>query len=39
MKIHTLTFPTFGLTQYVPDLVDPHNRLDPQHRVVSYLLN
>jgi len=32
MKIHTLSFPTFGLPRAVWDVVDP------QHRVVSYLL-
>jgi len=25
MKIHTLSFPTFGLTRSVCDIVDPHN--------------
>jgi len=38
MKIPTLSFPTFGLTCYVWDFVDPCNCVDPQHRVVSYLL-
>jgi len=32
MKIHTLSFPTFGLTRSVRDF------MDAQHRVVSYLL-
>ena len=32
MKIHTLSFPTFGLTRSVRDLVAR------QHRVVSYLI-
>ena len=27
MKIHTLSFPTFGLTRSVRDMVDPRNRL------------
>ena len=36
MKIHTLSFPTFGLTQSVRD-VDPRNCVDHQRRVVSYL--
>jgi len=38
MKIHTLCFPTFGLTRSVRDLVDPRNCVDPHGRVVSYLL-
>jgi len=38
MKIHTLSFPTFGLTHSVRDFVDPRNGMDPQRRVVSYLL-
>jgi len=38
MKIHTVSFPTFGLTCSVRDFVDPHNCVDPQGRVVSYLL-
>jgi len=38
MKIHTLSFPTFGLTHSVRDFVDSHNCVDPQHSVVSYLL-
>ena len=38
MKIHSLSFPTFGLTHSVGDLVDQRNCLDPQCRVVSYLL-
>ena len=36
-KIHTLSFPTFGLTRSVRD-VDPCNCVDPHGRVVSYLL-
>jgi len=35
MKIHTLSFPTFGLTRSVRD---PRNCVDPHGRVVSYLL-
>jgi len=38
MKIHPLSFPTFGLTCYVRDFVDPRNCVDPHRRVVSYLL-
>jgi len=38
MKIHTLSFPTVGLTRSFRDFLDPHNCVDPQHRVVSYLL-
>jgi len=38
MKIHTLSFPTFGLTRSVRDFVDPRIWVDPQRRVVSYLL-
>jgi len=38
MKIHTLSFPTFGLTRSVRDFVDPRNCVDPHGRVVSYLL-
>ena len=38
MKIHTLSFPTFGLTRSVRDFVDPGNCVDPHCRVVSYLL-
>jgi len=38
MKIHTLCFPTFGLTHSIEDLMDPRNCVDNQHRVVSYLL-
>jgi len=37
MKIHTLSFPTFGLTRSVRDFVDPRNCVDPHGRVVSYL--
>jgi len=36
IKIHTLSFPTFGLTHTVRDFVVPHNCMDPQRRVVSY---
>jgi len=38
MKIHTLSFPTFGLTRSVRDFVDPRNCVDPHGRVVLYLL-
>jgi len=38
MKIHNLSFPTFGLTRSVRDFVDPCNCVDPHGRVVSYLL-
>jgi len=38
MKIHTLSFTTCGLTRSVRDCVDPPNCMDPQCRVVSYLL-
>jgi len=38
MKIHTLSFPTFGLTRSVRDFVDPRNCVDPHGRVASYLL-
>jgi hypothetical protein len=37
-KIHTLSFPTFGLTRSVREVVDPPNCVDPQRQVVSYLL-
>jgi len=37
-KIHTLSFPTFGLTHSVRDFMDPHNSVDPQCLVESYLL-
>ena len=37
-KIHTLCFPTFGLTCSVRDFMDPPKCLDPQCRVVSNLL-
>jgi len=37
MKIHTLSFPTFGLRSSVRD-VDPCKCVDPQCRVVSCLL-
>jgi len=38
MIIYTLSFPTFSLTRSVRDVVDPHNCVHPQRRVVSYLL-
>ena len=38
MEIHTLSFPTFGLTRSVRDFVDPRNCMDPHCQVVSYLL-
>jgi len=38
MIIHTLCFPSFGLTRSVRDFVHPGNCVDPQRRVVSYLL-
>jgi hypothetical protein len=38
MKIHTQSFPTFGLTRSARDFVAPRNCVDPQRRVVSYLL-
>jgi len=38
MKIHILSFPTFGLTYSVGDIVKPRNCIDPQHRIVLYLL-
>ena len=37
LKIHTLSFPTFGLTGSVRDFVDPRNCVDPHGRVVLYL--
>jgi len=37
-KIHTLSFPTFGLTQSFRDFVDLRNCVDPHGQVVSYLL-
>jgi len=37
MKIHTLSFPTFGLTRSVR-AVDPRNCVDHQCREVSYIL-
>jgi len=39
MKMHTLCFPTFGRTRSARDFLDPHNCMDTQHRVVSYLLS
>ena len=38
MNIHTLSFPTFGLTCSVWDFVDACNCVDPQSQAVSYLL-
>jgi hypothetical protein len=38
MTIHTLSFPTFGSTCSVSDLVEPHNCMDGQYQVVSYHL-
>jgi len=38
MKIPTLSFPTFSLTRSVRDFVDQRNCMNPQLRVVSYLL-
>jgi len=38
MTIHTLSFPTFGLTCSVRDIMDPCHCMDPQRRVVLYLL-
>jgi len=38
MKVLTLSFPNFGLTQSVREIGDPCNCVDPQHRAVSYLL-
>jgi len=38
MKIHTLLWPTFGLTCTAWDFLDPRNCVDPQCGVVSYLL-
>jgi len=38
MRMHTLCFPTFGLTRSVRDFVDPGNCVDPQRQLVSYLL-
>jgi len=37
-KIHTLSFPTFGLTRSFRDVMDPRNWVDSHGRVVSYLL-
>jgi len=37
-KIHTLSFPSFGLTHSVRDFMDPHICVDPQCLVESYLL-
>ena len=38
MKIHTLSFQTFGLTHSVRDFMEPHNCMDNQCWVVLYLL-
>jgi len=38
MKVHTLSFPTFGLTRSIGDFMYPCNFVDPHGRVVSYLL-
>jgi len=38
MKLHSLSFPTYGLTRSVRDFVEPRKCVDPQHRVISYLL-
>jgi hypothetical protein len=38
-KIHTLSFPTHGLTGSFRDLVDLCNCVDPHGWVVSYLLS
>ena len=38
MKIHTLFIPTFGLTRSFQDFLDPCKYVDPQCRVVSYIL-
>jgi len=37
MQIHTLSFPTFGLTCSVRDFVDQHNCVDPHGQVVLHL--
>jgi len=37
MKIHTLSFPTFGLTRSFREFLHPCNCVDPHGRVVSYL--
>jgi len=37
-KIHTLTFPTFGLTCSCRDFLDLRNYMDPHGRVVSYII-
>jgi len=37
-KIHTPSFPSFALTHYFWDFMDPCNYVDPRGRVVSYLL-
>jgi len=38
MKIHTLSFPTFGLTRSFRDFMDPCNCMDPHGRVVLKFL-
>ena len=38
MKIHTVSFPTFGLTHSIQDFMEPHNSMNPHGREVSYLL-
>jgi len=38
MTIHSLSFPTCGLSCSVRDFVDPHNCVDPHGQAVSYLL-
>jgi len=37
-KIHTLSFPTFGVSRSFRDVVDPRNCMDSHSWVVSYLL-
>jgi len=37
-KIHTLSFPTFGLTRSFRDVVNLRSSVDSHGRVVSYLL-
>jgi hypothetical protein len=37
-KIHTLSFPTFGLTRSLRDFVDSCDCVEPHGQVVSYLL-
>jgi len=38
MKIHTLSYPTFGLTRCFRDFVAACNCVAPQHHVISYVL-